>query len=83
MTIMDMLGQSGTLTALGMSIVFGFLAILIICVTLMGKAVHALGWDKDVTESKPGGTPPGGTANNAAVTAAISAAVNEYRKNNP
>lgn len=82
MTIMEMLGQSGILTVLGMSIVFGFLVILIICVSFLGKIVHALKWDKDVTESGQGGSASGGTANNSAVTAAISAAVNEYRKNN-
>ncbi len=82
MTIMEMLGQSGILTVLGMGIVFSFLVILIICVTLLGKLVHALKWDKDVTEPKPAVKAAGGSTNNAAVTAAISAAVNEYRKNN-
>jgi len=42
MTIMDMLGQSGVLSVLGMSVVFGFLIIMVISVTLMGKVVHAL-----------------------------------------
>jgi oxaloacetate decarboxylase gamma subunit len=78
-----MLEQSGVLTLLGMGIVFGFLVILIVCVTLVGKFIHALGADKDVTAPKAG-VSPGGTANagNAAVTAAISAAVTEYRKTN-
>ncbi|MDR2900456.1 MAG: OadG family protein, partial [Treponema sp.] len=53
MTIMEMLGQSGILTVLGMGIVFSFLAILIICVTLLGKIVHALKLDKDVTDPAP------------------------------
>jgi oxaloacetate decarboxylase gamma subunit len=79
---MEMLGQSGILTVLGMGIVFSFLAILIVCVTLLGKVVHALKWDKDVTDPAPAA--PRAAApnanNNAAVTAAISAAVNEYRK---
>jgi oxaloacetate decarboxylase gamma subunit len=81
MTIADMLGQSGVLTLLGMGIVFGFLLILIICVTFIGKLIHAVGADKD------SGTPakavaPSGPADNGAVTAAISAAVGEYRKKN-
>ena len=80
MTIFEMLGQSGVLTLLGMGIVFSFLVIMIIAITLTGKAIHALGWDKNVQPAagaaarKPG--------NDAAVTAAIGAAVNEYRKNN-
>lgn len=83
MTIMEMFGQSGVLTLLGMSIVFGFLVILIICMTFLGKIVHALGWDRDAVEPKLGAAASGAAANNAAVTAAITAAVNEYRKNNP
>jgi oxaloacetate decarboxylase gamma subunit len=78
-----MLEQSGVLTLLGMGIVFGFLIILIICVTLMGKITHALGADKDLRQppkAPAGAAAPG--AGNAAVTAAISAAVNEYRKTN-
>ncbi|MDR0553225.1 MAG: OadG family protein [Treponema sp.] len=87
MTIADMLGQSGVLTLLGMGIVFSFLIIMIISITLMGKIVHALGLDKDVAPAKAGSGAPaagnnaaGSAAGNAAVTAAISAAVNEYRK---
>ena len=81
MTIMDMLGQSGVLTLLGMGIVFSFLVIMIITITIAGKVIHALGWDKDV---QPGSPAPAAVkqGNNAEVTAAIGAAVNEYRKNN-
>jgi len=83
MTIAEMLEQSGVLTLLGMGIVFSFLVILIIAVTLSGKLIHALGWDKDVQQPPKapvsGPAPAGG--NQAAVTAAISAAVNEYQKN--
>ena len=83
MTIMEMLGQSGVLTLLGMGIVFSFLVIMVLCVTAMGKIVHALGADKDVTAPVPGGSAPvTGPAKNTAVTAAIAAAVNEYRKEN-
>jgi oxaloacetate decarboxylase gamma subunit len=82
MTIADMLGQSGVLTVLGMGIVFLFLIILIIAVTLAGKVIHSLGWDKDVLESAktPAPASVSGGSNHAAVTAAISAAVTEYRK---
>jgi oxaloacetate decarboxylase gamma subunit len=79
-----MLGQSGVLTLLGMGIVFGFLVIMIIAITISGRIIQSLGLDKDAAPTKVGsGAPAGGHAtgsNNAAVTAAISAAVNEYRK---
>jgi oxaloacetate decarboxylase gamma subunit len=83
MTIVDMLGQSGVLTLLGMGIVFGFLIIMIICVTLMGKIIHALGADKDLNQAAPKPQAAAGTsgaANGAAVAAAITAAVTEYQK---
>jgi oxaloacetate decarboxylase gamma subunit len=83
MTIAEMLGQSGVLTLLGMGIVFSFLIILIVCVTLTGKIIHVLGADKDLQQvPKPVGGAPAAGSNNGAVTAAISAAVTEYRKNN-
>jgi oxaloacetate decarboxylase gamma subunit len=75
---MDMLGQSGTLSLLGMSVVFGFLLIMVIAVTLMGKIVHAVGADKDVT--RPQKPAVGTAAKSTAVAAAITAAVTEYRK---
>ncbi|MDR1787833.1 MAG: OadG family protein [Treponema sp.] len=77
MTIFDMLGQSGVLTLLGMGVVFGFLVVMIICVTLMGKIVHALGADKDVTAPTPAPA-AASPARAAAVAAAITAAVNTY-----
>lgn len=82
MTIAEMLGQSGILTVMGMGTVFLFLATVIACVTLMGKVVHALGADKDVFQpAKPTAVPSGGGAAKAtAITAAITAAVTEYRK---
>jgi oxaloacetate decarboxylase gamma subunit len=81
-----MLEQSGILTLLGMGIVFSFLVILIIAVTLSGKVIHALHWDKDVQQpaKAPAATGPAlAGGNQSAVTAAISAAVTEYRKNQP
>jgi oxaloacetate decarboxylase gamma subunit len=79
MTILEMLEQSGVLTMLGMAIVFGFLIIMIIAVTLVGKFIHAVGADKDLRQ--PPKAPAGGSAPaGGAVTAAISAAVNEYQK---
>ena len=83
MTIMDMLGQSGILAVFGMGVVFGFLIIMIITITVVGKIIHALGADKDVTApAKAATAAPAASGNDASVTAAISAAVNEYRKSN-
>ena len=87
MTIMEMLGQSGVLTLLGMGIVFSFLVIMVICVTIMGKIVHALGADKDTGAPRAGGSagtasPTKNKASATAVAAAITAAVTEYQKTN-
>jgi oxaloacetate decarboxylase gamma subunit len=79
MTIGQMFEQSGVLSLLGMGTVFGFLIILIISVTLVGKIIHALGLDKEETPARKPKSSTGGTAD-AAVTAAITAAVTEYRK---
>ncbi|MDR2245741.1 MAG: OadG family protein [Treponema sp.] len=86
MTIVEMLGQSGVLTLLGMSVVFGFLVIMIISISLASKVVHALGWDKAAGESAgqgaAAGAVPAKAAAKTAVAAAITAAVTEYRKTN-
>jgi oxaloacetate decarboxylase gamma subunit len=80
-----MLEQSGVLTLLGMGIVFSFLVILIVCVSLAGKIIHAFGANKAPGQppgASTGGAPEGSgnAAVTTAVTAAISAAVNEYQK---
>jgi oxaloacetate decarboxylase gamma subunit len=77
MTIVEMLGQSAILTVLGMTVVFVFLWIMIVCVNLTGKAIHKLGMDKDVLQPP---SPPAKTGTPPQVTAAITAAVTEYRK---
>jgi oxaloacetate decarboxylase gamma subunit len=84
MTILEMLEQSAILTLLGMAVVFAFLWLMIICVNMVGRLVHNMGWDKDVRPQEPE-TPAadaqnGGTAP-PEVTAAITAAVTEHRKN--
>jgi oxaloacetate decarboxylase gamma subunit len=80
MTIAEMLEQSGILTLLGMGIVFGFLIILVISVTVMGKIIHALGADKDTTQPARPAAGTGGAVKATAVAAAITAAVSEFRK---
>ena len=85
MTIAEMFGQSGVLALLGMGIVFSFLIILIVFMTLVAKIINALGWDADVQAPKHAGAaaaPASGAAGSAAVVAAVTAAVNEYRKTN-
>lgn len=84
MTIAEMFGQSGILALLGMGIVFSFLIILIVFMTLVAKTIRALGWDADVQAPKlaPAVAAAGGSTNDAAVAAAITAAVSEHRKTN-
>jgi oxaloacetate decarboxylase gamma subunit len=49
----------------------------------MGKLIHAVGADKDINAPQAGASgssPAGGVAKASAVAAAITAAVDEYRK---
>ena len=78
MTIVQMLEQSGVLTVLGMAVVFGFLVIMVICVSIMGKIFQSFEKQKSVLPSASAEN--AGTA--ASVTAAITAAVSEYQKDN-
>jgi oxaloacetate decarboxylase gamma subunit len=84
MTIMEMMGQSGALTLLGMGIVFSFLIIMIIVITWVGKRINALESGKDAAEPVKTGfaAVPASGSGNAEIIAAISAAVDEYRKYN-
>ena len=86
MTIMDMLGQSAVLTVLGMGVVFGFLIIMVVCVSIMGKIIQGLGGSngaaQTVTPSQAGFVGTADTGKSAAVTAAIAAAVTQYQKDN-
>ena len=76
MTISEMLGQSALLTGLGMAVVFTFLIIMIICMTISAKVIKKLGLDKDGKSNK-GSAASTPAANNNAVVAAIAAAVRE------
>jgi oxaloacetate decarboxylase gamma subunit len=78
MTIMDMLEQSGVLALLGMGIVFAFLAIVIIAVTIMGKLLGGASGAPAAQAAAPVAAAP--VANQADTVAAITAAVTEYRK---
>jgi len=46
MTIVEMLGQSGLLTVIGMTVVFLFLALMIVCVNITAAVIRRLGLDK-------------------------------------
>ena len=72
-----MLGQSGLLTLLGMCVVFSFIIILIICMTIMKAVIHALKLDKEEPAETPKASAPASTGNDGAIIAAIAAAVHD------
>lgn len=82
MTIAKMFEQSAVLTVLGMTVVFAFLWVMIICLNMTAKLVHKMGWDKDVRQPLNTAIPPKNTSWGAGpeITAAITAAVIEYRR---
>ena len=77
MTIMEMLQQSAVLTLLGMGVVFLFLWIMTICMDLAGKIISSIDSKKNAAQpeanNEGGKVPP-------KVTAAITAAINQYQK---
>ncbi|MCL2138165.1 MAG: OadG family protein [Treponema sp.] len=93
MKIFEMLGQSGVLTLLGVFMVFGFLFIVVISVTIVGKILRLTSSNKDAENqipavapiamsAKPNAENAAAAVTAAAVPAAIASAVNEYRKTN-
>ena len=72
-----MLGQSGLLTLLGMCVVFSFIIILIICMTIMKAVIHALKLDKEEPAKTPVASAPVSSGNDGAIIAAIAAAVHD------
>ena len=68
-----MLGQSGLLTLLGMCVVFSFIIILIICMTIMKAVIHALKLDKEEPAKTPVASAPAASAagNDGAVIAQL------------
>jgi len=76
MTIVDMLQQSLYLTLLGMGIVFAFLIILIVCMTLSHKVLHALKLDREEDQPKTAAAPVV-ASQDTAVIAAIATAIHE------
>ena len=74
MTILEMLEQSGILTLLGIGVVFGFLIIMVIVISQVGKLFHTEE-DEEIAavENRT-------RSSNNDTIAAIVAAVGEYRK---
>ena len=70
MTILEMMQQSSILTILGMAVVFGFLAIMVFCISMVGKVIKRT--NKKQSADKENVLPE--------LAAVISAAVNEYQK---
>lgn len=77
MTILDMLQQSLYLTLLGMGVVFAFLVILIVCMILSHKVLHALKLDKEPEEQITPAAAPVNAGQDTAVVAAIATAIHE------
>lgn len=75
MTIVDMLGQSGLLTLLGMGVVFSFLIIMIICMYALHAVLHALKMDVDEPKETQNGASSAPAKDDGAVVAAIAAAI--------
>ena len=76
MTIMEMLSQSGILALLGMGMVFSFLLIMVISISLLGKFFQT----QKTEEPSEAPIVSSVTEKSAAVTAAISAAVTQYQQ---
>jgi sodium pump decarboxylase gamma subunit len=79
MTIVEMLKQCVLLAVLGMAIVFAFLWVMIICMNAAAKLIRIMGWDKDV-QQQIGRPKTAGQTVTPETTAAITAAVTEYRE---
>jgi oxaloacetate decarboxylase gamma subunit len=75
-----MMKQSTILTVLGMTVVFAFLWILVICINLAGRLINQLGLDKDVLPQKQTSSAVQNNAPPSEIAAAITAAVIEHRK---
>lgn len=79
MTIVDMLGQSGILTLLGLGVVFSFIVIMIGAMHVLHAVLHALHLDEDAPEAAAStaktAAPVAKVQDNGAVVAAIAAAL--------
>ncbi|MDR3357101.1 MAG: OadG family protein [Spirochaetaceae bacterium] len=80
MTIAQMFNQSGVLALLGMTVVFSFLVIMIVVISMAGNFIHAAGLDRDLSAK----TAPAGnavqTGPDGAIVAAITGALKAHLK---
>lgn len=82
MTIVDMLGQSGILTLLGMGVVFAFLIIMVLCMSFLRVILHALKLDKDEpVAQKSSSSASSASVDTNAVVAAIATAIHDKTLN--
>ena len=80
MTIMEMAAQGDFMQLIMMGIIF---IVMIMLLSLLGKGIAARSAaDKDKQASASAAPVATRTGNNDAVTAAITAAINEYKKTN-
>jgi len=77
MDLTELLVEAATLMGVGMIAVFCFLSLLIVAVKGLAKIAPPITEIAEPRSASPKSTQP---ANNAAVVAAISAAVQQYRK---
>jgi oxaloacetate decarboxylase (Na+ extruding) subunit gamma len=77
MTIPEMLGQSATLTILGMGVVFAFLVILIMCMKLVEILVKFSGADKEDKSASFGAPVQVVHSDDRSIVAAIAAALKQ------
>lgn len=77
MTIPEMLSQSGTLTLLGLGVVFSFLVILVGCMKLVEILVRVTGLDKEKEATTQTGSAAAAAGSEKTVIAAIAAALKE------
>ena len=80
MDIIVMMGQSTVLTVMGVGMVFGFLTILVLAVSLMGKILRQKLFNRE--EGLNTKAVRVNSENDANITAAISAAVAQYKDQN-
>lgn len=85
MAVTELLGYNGVLAVFGMGVIVGFLLSMTFRSSAGSKAASTRGADTSagpVPAGKAAFSGAGGSANMPGVVAAITAAVNEYRKNN-
>ena len=80
MTILEMFGQSAILAVLGMIVVFCFLWLMIICVSITGKIISKTESGKDAQQQEKNTFNSTGSTVKPEIVAAISAALTEHRE---